>query len=178
MRRVTGDWADRLLSVLADRPADRIPETECETRAAVTLILRPSDERSADRRDYSFVDPKCRVTRGPAMWRCPGAAGNRMMRTFSIRPAARLSRKRVCGSNGRTTSGGWARFTHCSKRLPSVCVTPFVAWMAADQEVRVNHELTGHVWVPVSALSDPAYRSTLVREPPSPRECPGDRFRG
>jgi 8-oxo-dGTP pyrophosphatase MutT (NUDIX family) len=65
-----------------------------------------------------------------------------------------------------------------SRHLPSICVTPFVAWMAAEQEVRVNHELTDHVWIPVPALSDPGYRSTLVREAPSVREFPAVDYEG
>jgi 8-oxo-dGTP pyrophosphatase MutT (NUDIX family) len=65
-----------------------------------------------------------------------------------------------------------------SKYLPSICVTPFVAWMPSHQEVRVNHELSGHLWVPLSALSDPGYRSTLVREAPTVREFPAIDYQG
>jgi len=39
---VSESWAERFRAALADRPADRIPETDCEIRAAVTLILRES----------------------------------------------------------------------------------------------------------------------------------------
>jgi hypothetical protein len=50
--------------------------------------------------------------------------------------------------------------------------------MAEHQEVRVNHELTGHLWVPTVALSDPGYRSTLVLQTPTVREFPAIDFEG
>jgi hypothetical protein len=65
-----------------------------------------------------------------------------------------------------------------SKHLPSICVTPFVAWLASDQEIRLNHELTGHAWIPVTVLSDSLYRATLVREAPSVREFPAIDYEG
>jgi 8-oxo-dGTP pyrophosphatase MutT (NUDIX family) len=65
-----------------------------------------------------------------------------------------------------------------SQHLPSICVTPFVAWLGRSQEVRLNHELTGHLWIPVSALSDPVYRRVLVREAPTLREFPAIDFEG
>jgi 8-oxo-dGTP pyrophosphatase MutT (NUDIX family) len=177
MRRVTGDWADRLLSVLADRPADRIPETECETRAAVTLILRPSDEGGGPeglfvRRSEVAGDPWSGHVALPGGRREPDDADllDTARRETLEETGLRLEREDYLGQ--------LSEIHPLSKRLPSVCVTPFVAWMAAHQEVRVNHELTGHVWVPVSALSDPAYRSTLVRKPPSPRERPAIDFEG
>jgi 8-oxo-dGTP pyrophosphatase MutT (NUDIX family) len=65
-----------------------------------------------------------------------------------------------------------------SRHLPSICVTPFVAWMATHQEVHENHELSGHLWVPICALADPAYRSTLIREAPTTREFPAIDYEG
>jgi len=172
-----GPWAERLRSALENRPADCIPETECEFRAAVTLILRPSDGRGGPeglfvRRSEVAGDPWSGHVALPGGRREPDDADllDTARRETLEETGLRLEREDYLGRLG--------EIHPLSKRLPSICVTPFVAWMAAHQEVRVNHELTGHVWVPVSALSDPAYRSTLVREPPSPRERPAIDFEG
>jgi 8-oxo-dGTP pyrophosphatase MutT (NUDIX family) len=56
-----------------------------------------------------------------------------------------------------------------SAHLPSIAVTPYVAWMEERKPLVENSELAGHVWVPVSELASPARRSSLVRELPVPR---------
>ena len=174
-----GEWVERIRLALADRPADSIPETECEIRAAVTLILRPPSAAGATPEALLVrraVVPM--AIRGPATSRCPAAAVDpededlldTARREILEETGLRLEREDHLGRLGEIHPR--------SRHLPSICVTPFVAWMAADQEVRVNHELTDHVWIPVSALSDPTYRSTLVREAPSVREFPAVDYEG
>lgn len=51
-----------------------------------------------------------------------------------------------------------------SRRLPSIAVSPFVAWAPGPGHVRENVELAGHVWVPVGALRSPERRTTLRLE--------------
>lgn len=53
--------------------------------------------------------------------------------------------------------------------LPSIVVTPFVAWLPARPDVRENHELAGHIWIPLRELAAPERRSTLERRRPEPR---------
>ena len=48
-----------------------------------------------------------------------------------------------------------------SRRLPSVAVSPFVAWTGRDQAVRPGPEIAGHRWTPLARLEDPALRGTL-----------------
>ncbi|NNK48162.1 MAG: CoA pyrophosphatase [Gemmatimonadetes bacterium] len=170
-------WVERLRSALADRASDRIPEADFEFRAAVTLILRPSGGRGGPeglfvRRAEVAGDPWSGHVALPGGRRDPDDADllDTARRETREETGLRLEREDYIGRLG--------EIHPLSKRLPSICVTPFVAWMEADQAVRVNEELTGHVWVPVSALSDPAYRSTLVREPPAPRERPAIDFEG
>jgi len=153
---VTREWSERLRSALADKPADRIPETECEIRAAVTLILRSPAAGGND--------PE--VLRDPEDADLLETARRETLEETDLR----LEREDHLGRLGEIHPR--------SRHLPSICVTPFVAWLASDQDVRVNHELTGHVWIPVSVLSDPEYRSTLVRETPSAREFPAIDFEG
>lgn len=54
--------------------------------------------------------------------------------------------------------------------LPSIVVSPFVAWLPERPTVRENYELAGHVWIPIPDLADPARRSSFRREKPTPRE--------
>lgn len=48
-----------------------------------------------------------------------------------------------------------------SRRLPSVAVSPFVAWAAAAAEVRPGPEIAGHRWTALRELEDPARRGIL-----------------
>lgn len=54
--------------------------------------------------------------------------------------------------------------------LPSIVVSPFVAWRPERPGVRENYELAGHLWIPIAELVDPERRSSLRRETPVPRE--------
>jgi 8-oxo-dGTP pyrophosphatase MutT (NUDIX family) len=59
-----------------------------------------------------------------------------------------------------------------SAHLPSIGITPFVAWLPVRPGVAVNHELTGHLWIPISELAAPGRRSSLVRTRPRPQSFP------
>jgi len=166
----------RLRSALEARPAERIPETDCETRAAVTLILRPAEGGEPEalyvRRAHVEGDPWSGHVALPGGRMDPGDADlieTARRETFE-ETGLRLERQDYLGR--------LHELHPRSSHLPSICVTPFVAWLGSDQDVRVNHELTGHVWIPVSKLSDPRYRSTLVREAPTVREFPAIEYEG
>lgn len=173
-----GEWVERLRLALADRPADSIPETECQIRAAVTLILRPpsaaggTPEALLVRRAEVPGDPWSGHVALPGGRRDPGDQDllDTARREILEETGLRLEREDHLGR--------LAEIHPLSRHLPSICVTPFVAWMAADQVVQVNHELTDHMWIPISALSDPEYRSTLVRETPAVREFPAVDYEG
>ena len=49
-----------------------------------------------------------------------------------------------------------------SRRLPSVAVTPYVAWIGSGGEVRHGPEVDGHLWVPLAELEAPGRRSVLT----------------
>jgi len=49
-----------------------------------------------------------------------------------------------------------------SRRLPSVAVTPFVAWLPGPREVRAGEEVDDHFWAPLGALEEPGRRSVLT----------------
>lgn len=49
-----------------------------------------------------------------------------------------------------------------SRRLPSVAVTPFVAWHAGGDPVEVGVEAADHFWLPLAALESPDRRTVLA----------------
>ncbi len=65
-----------------------------------------------------------------------------------------------------------------SAHLPSIGVTPFVAWLPHRPEVRENHELAGHLWVPLDVLRSARNRSTLIRRQPVERVFPTIEYAG
>jgi 8-oxo-dGTP pyrophosphatase MutT (NUDIX family) len=171
-------WPDRLRSALARHPVERIPETDCETRAAVTLILRGSRDGSDDP-EALFVR-RARVAGDPWSGHVALPGGRMESGDADLLDTARRETLEETGLRlERGDHLGRLRELHPrSRHLPRICVTPFVAWLSSMQEVRLNHELSGHVWIPVSALADPIYRSTLVRETPSRKVFPAIDFDG
>lgn len=163
-------WRERVRGALANRPAGRIPEPECAIRAAVALILRPSPNEGSE--PEALLVRRAEVPGDPWSGHMALPGGRRDPDDADLLDTARRETLEETGLRlGREDHLGELGDIHPrSQHLPSICVTPFVAWLEGDQQVRVNHELTGHVWVPLSALSDPGYRSTLVREVPSIRE--------
>jgi 8-oxo-dGTP pyrophosphatase MutT (NUDIX family) len=175
---VTPDWVSRVRSRFADRPADRIPESDCGIRAAVTLVLRSPREIGGS--PEVLLVRRAEVTGDPWSGHVALPGGRRDPEDADLVDTARRETREE--TDLRLERGDYlgrlAEIHPRSEHLPSICVTPFVAWLADDQEVRVNRELSGHVWVPVTALSDPSYRSTLIREAPSNREFPAIDFEG
>ena len=171
-------WTERFRSALADRPADRIPETDCEIRAAVTLILRKSAADPAEAEGL-FVR-RAEVPGDPWSGHVALPGGRRDSEDADLLDTARRETLEETGLRLERTDhlGRLGEIHPRSRHLPSICVTPFVAWLEAGQDIRLNHELTGHAWIPLSVLSDPAYRSTLVREAPTIREFPAIDYDG
>jgi len=165
-----------LRQALAERPADRIPGTDCEMRAAVTLILR-SPAAGEDGPEALFVR-RAEVPGDPWSGHVALPGGRRDPDDEDLLETARRETLEETGLRlGREDClGRLDDILPWSRHLPAICVTPFVVWLGSAQEVRENHELAGHLWVPLSALSNPACRITLVR--PSAREFPAIDYEG
>ena len=65
-----------------------------------------------------------------------------------------------------------------SIHLPSIGVTPFVAWLPERPEIRENHEIAGHIWVPLRDLTQEENRSTLILARPATRVFPTIEYAG
>lgn len=171
-------WMSLLRSTLAARPEGKIPDVDCGLRAAVTMILRSGE--SPEREPQALFVRRARVERDPWSGHVALPGGRWDPSDADLVETARRETLEETGLHlERGDFIGRLREIHPrSAHLPSICVTPFVARLQGDQVLTLNHELTGHLWIPVSALSDPAYRSTLVRDLPARREFPSIDYRG
>lgn len=167
---------EAIARALHDPPPRRIPDEECDTRAAVALLLAPDAEGEMS---GLFV---MRAARDGDPWSghvaLPG--GRSESTDFDLLDTARReTREETNVDVARDQFVGRLSEIHPrSVHLPSIGVTPFVAWLPHRPEVRENHELAGHLWVPLDALRSAQNRSTLIRPKPIERVFPTIEFAG
>ena len=164
MERLLGRDLGRLVErkVIAEalsRRGPRLIEPGDEDRtAAVTLVLRPAAAEPAllfVRRAEVEGDPWSGQIALPGGHADPADAD-------LLETARRETREEVGVELPRRTFLGRLDDIHpMTRRLPSVIVSPFVAWQEERVTLRTNHEVQYHRWVPLSALLDPARQSEL-----------------
>ena len=180
---------------LREPPATRLLDAECETRAAVTLLLAPDPAPdtspapdtgpalSADLADHGVSG--LFVLR--AAWEGDPWSGHVALPGGRAEPsdadlidtARRETREETDIRLDRNSFLGRLNEIHPrSSHLPSIGVTPFVAWLPTRPEIRASHELSGHLWVPLHELAAQERRSTLVRPEPTPRLFPTIEYAG
>lgn len=146
-----------------------VMDTEVERRAAVTLVLSPDPGRTSV--TDALLVLRAQVEGDP--WSGHVALpGGRAETDDSdlLRTAQRELEEETGVSIARPDFLGRLDDLHPrSAHLPSIAVTPYVAWMEKRIPLTENAELAGHMWVPVAELASPARRSSLVRELPVPR---------
>jgi 8-oxo-dGTP pyrophosphatase MutT (NUDIX family) len=167
---------EAIARALHDPPPRRLPDAECDTRAAVALLLAPDAEGDVA---GLFV---MRAARDGDPWSSHVALpGGRSEPADSdlLDTARRETREETNVEVARDRFVGRLSEIHPrSAHLPSIGVTPFVAWLPRRPEVRENHELAGHLWVPLDALRSARNRSTLVRRQPVERVFPTIEYAG
>ena len=157
-------------------PPDRLPDSECDVRAAVTLLLAPEEGDSVR---ALFV---MRAAHDGDPWSghvaLPGGrfdTGDRDLLDIARRETREETEVRLSRDD---YLGRLSEIHPRSAHLPSIGVTPFVAWLPRRPEVRENYELAGHLWVPIDTLASPDARSTLVRRTPGERVFPTIEYAG
>ncbi|MEE9208099.1 MAG: CoA pyrophosphatase [Gemmatimonadota bacterium] len=152
---------EHLGRALALVDAVRLPPGAFDRRAAITLILRPTNSATLEtlfvRRADVDGDPWSGHMALPGGREDPDDADllETARRETLEETGVRLEREDYLGRLDEVPP--------VTRRLPSISVTPFVAWAAADTSVRINHELSGHVWIPVRGLVDPGNRGSYDR---------------
>lgn len=167
-------FVDRLREALTGTPARRLPDEECERRAAVTLLLAPSDEPAPPASGAALFVRRARVEGDPWSGHVALPGGRHDPGDPDLLATALRETWEETGIVLRPEHvlGRLDELHPRSAHLPSIGITPFVAWLPTRPEVVLNHELTGHVWIPVSDLAAPGRRSSLVRTRPRTRRFP------
>lgn len=163
-------------SALAGHDASRIPDDDCDVRAAVALVLSPPTapegplEALFVRRAEVEGDPWSGHVALPGGRRDAADADllDTARRETFEETALELQRKDILGR----LDDIHPRSPH----LPSVAVTPFVAWTERRVSLRLNHELSGYLWIPVPELSSKRNRGTLTIDRVEPRMFPTIEF--
>ncbi len=145
-------------SALARRAPRVVPEEEAARRAAVTLLLRPRDAGPA-----VLLVHRADVDGDP--WSghvaLPGGTSEPGDRDLLETARRELLEETGLSLSRRQYLGALDDIHPRTRALPSIAVTPFVAWRDGPAPVRANPEVQAHIWVPFSALRDPACRSEL-----------------
>lgn len=161
--------AGALPDLLATPEPVVLPPDAADRRAAVTLLLTPEPE-IPEQIEALFAmraevegDPWSGNVALPGGREDPGDADllDTARREMREETAVDLPRSAFVGR----LDDLHPRATH----LPSIVVSPFVAWLAERPVVNENYELAGHVWIPLADLTAPDRRSSFVRQTPEPR---------
>jgi 8-oxo-dGTP pyrophosphatase MutT (NUDIX family) len=160
---------------LAEREPRRIPDGAADRRAAVTLVLSDRVAESVDSEEPAalFVR-RARMEGDPWSGHMALPGGREDPEDPDLLETAR---REACEETGLWLARGdfLGRLDDIhprSRHLPSIAVTPFVAWHRGEPRLVLNQELDGYVWIPVSSLDDPELRSTLHLAEPVVREFP------
>lgn len=176
---------ERIVAALASHEPSAIPDDRCDVRAAVALVLRaalPEDEGRASGRgaarpegtggrgtagtaELLFVQ-RAEVDRDPWSGHMALPGGRKGAEDPDLLATAlRETREETSLPLREEDVLGRLDDVHpLSRRLPSIAVTPYVAWYEGRTPVRGNHEVRDHVWIPLPVLTGPGHRSTFRLE--------------
>jgi 8-oxo-dGTP pyrophosphatase MutT (NUDIX family) len=146
------------------------PPGTADRRAAVTLLLTPEPERPDELEVLFGLRAEVEGDPWSGHVALPGGREDAEDEDL-VETARRELREETAIELPRDAMVGRLDDLHPQAvHLPSIVVSPFVAWLRERPTVRENYELAGHVWIPIADLADPTRRSRLRREKPTPRE--------
>ncbi len=160
-------WSARRVSRLLTAVGHTAVDPEAADRhAAVTLLVRP---RGRDL-EVLFVR-RAEVPGDPWSGHMALPGGHRDAADSDLLETARRETREEVGLDlPRSAFLGRLDDLHpVTRRIPSILISPFVAWHGEDVRVSTNSEVQYHVWAPLDALRDPARRSE-VRYPDGGRK--------
>lgn len=153
----------RIAEALARASPLAVPDAPGQRRAAVALVLRPGDAPGGPGVEALFVQ-RAEVERDPWSGHMALPGGRSEPADGSLLETARRETWEETGLELAATDflGRLGDIHPRSRELPSIAVTPFVAWYAGGAAVRGNREIRDHVWIPLRALRDPSRRGSLA----------------
>lgn len=170
---MTGEIPRHLKLALRRLPSARLPDAECDRRAAVILLLapepggvvRPVSKGGLIDQPVSALFVLRAVHDGDPWSGHVALPGGRVEDDdANLEETARRETLEETGIElARDAVLAPLDEIHPrSVHLPSIGVTPYVGWTEERPEIRENHEIAGHIWVPLQALRAPESRSTLI----------------
>jgi 8-oxo-dGTP pyrophosphatase MutT (NUDIX family) len=156
-----GPEISRIAHVLAGRVPETVPRSSDDREAAVMLVLRAAEEIEL------MMIKRAERERDPWSGHMALPGGRRAGTDHDlIETAIRETSEELGICIGREDVLGALDDVHPrSTRLPSIIVAPYVAVAPADAEPRPDpREVEKAMWVPLSALRNPAAVSELVLE--------------
>ncbi len=156
---MSDSWSsDRIARRLARADARLALRADADRHAAVTLVVRP---RGKDL-EVLFVK-RAEVDGDPWSGDMALPGGHRDAADGDLIETARRETLEEVGLDlPREAFLGRLDEVHpVSRRIPSILISPFVAWHDRDVRVTTNDEVQYHVWAPLGSLRDPALRSEV-----------------
>ncbi len=146
-----------------------VPDEAVDRRAAVTIVLSPAPD-VISRVEALFIQ-RAELERDPWSGHIAFPGGRVELDDADLLRTAQRELEEETGLViARNDYLGRLDDLHPrSQHLPSIAVTPFVAWLEPRVCVQESGELAGHYWVPLSDLASPALRSSFQRNAPIPR---------
>ena len=143
---------------LARTQPNLVTPSEGERRAAVALLLRPHESGA----EALFVK-RAQVMGDPWSGHMALPGGHRDPDDVDLIDTARRETHEEVGVSLRRAAflGQLDDIHPVSRGLPSIVVSPFVAWRSDEFEISSNHEVQYHHWIPVATLADPVSHSEL-----------------
>ena len=154
-------FAEEAAARLAAHEPRIAPEPEVERRAAVTLVFRPSDGVP-----HGLFVHRAEAEGDPWSGHMALPGGRADPDDVDLIATAQRELKEETGLTLQRAAflGRLHDVRPKSRELPSIAVTPFVAWHEDPGEIRQNVEIQDHIWIPLDALRDPRHRSELRME--------------
>lgn len=148
-----------LSSLLASHEPTLVDPSRSERHAAVTMIVRPT----ARDIDVLFVR-RAEVPGDPWSGHMALPGGHRDPTDPDLlETAIRETNEEVGLALPRDAFLGRLDDLHpVSRRIPSILISPFVAWLDGDPAVIPNEEVQYPVWAPLTSLRDPANRGQMT----------------
>jgi 8-oxo-dGTP pyrophosphatase MutT (NUDIX family) len=158
----------RAFAGLEPRPADVADEVP---RAAVAMIMAPPDLAAAGRSgpslegnaDILFIR-RAELDGDPWSGHMAFPGGRQSAEDMNLIATARRETREETGIvfGGTDVIGRLDDYHPSSPGLPPIVIAPFVVWLAEKLPIEPNHEIAGHLWVPIPVLADPVYRSSFT----------------
>jgi 8-oxo-dGTP pyrophosphatase MutT (NUDIX family) len=157
------DLETRLRGALANHLARLVEAGDDIPRAAVAMIFAPRDATVAGWTDVLFIR-RAEVDGDPWSGHMAFPGGRQSVSDADLKATALRETHEETGLviSRDAVVGRLDDYHPSSPGLPPIVIAPFVVWLPEQTPIQPNHEIAGHVWVPLDVLSNPVHRSSFT----------------